>query len=237
MAGMPTSGQQVAVLSEMDTVVGRRVSMGKRLSIFSVLAAAALVTVGLVSCGLFEGPRIVFQPDGQGFVQFRTNQDSDLRSYVWASYDRTGQPNSPEPETITATVKKESGSVQGEFGVIFDYMSRDRFLWLMISTDGYYAFGSKVDSNWYTVLPWAQSSNIATGFSTENEIKIERTGDGWFSFYFNDFVTPVVTHQFMTAWGGGSAGFIAAIGDKSTEDFPLVPVDVRFKITEPYPVP
>jgi hypothetical protein len=192
----------------------------------------AVACMLLLSCGGGSGssPSIqspTWQLDGSGFEQFITNDPQHYNSSHWFHYNSSYE--SPM-STVTATLKKQSGSPTTGYGIIFCYQDTSNFYYLSIETHGHYHVQVKVGGSYSTILDWSPSANLNTGYSVENIVSVVRTGPGTFAIYFNGVLETIFGDN---TFSSGYAGFWASISEQTHENFPYTPVDVRFKMSSP----
>jgi len=175
---------------------------------------------------------IQWQTDGQGYLQFSTN-DPQYYKYGFYDYYDNLTINSTN-KTIVATVKKLSGSKYGGYGVIFCYTDKNNRYTLVIDQDQEYSIQKKINGTFTTIIDW--TTNTAINNSGENTISITRGDGGIFNVIFNNKTAMPVTFT-DTDLPSGLAGPYASVNEKPYENFPSVPVDVRIKFTQPAIVP
>jgi hypothetical protein len=176
---------------------------------------------------------IRWQLDGNGYIQFMTN-DSQYYSYsFWNTYTSTNQVTMT---TVTATVKKISGSLYSGYGIVFCYQDTNNFYRLSIDAAGQFSVYKKVAGTYTAILPWTSSSSIYlnTGVGATNIISVTQTSLNNFSVNFNG---SQETTFIDNAFTGGTAGFSAGVHDQSHENFPVTPEDIRYKMTSPVTYP
>ena len=206
---------------------------------FYGLWLVSLVCILLISCGHSSNQSnpstsiqtIRWQLDGNGFVQFSTN-DPQLYHYIfWNAYT---QSNEVEMTTVTATVKKQSGSLFGGYGIVFCYQDVNNFYRLLIDAAGHYNVYSKVSGTYSAIIPWTPSTHLNNGVGVENVISVTQQSPNNFIVNFNGVQETLFGDGNFT---GGKAGFCAYIDDQADENFPNTPADIRFKLTAPVAYP
>ena len=185
----------------------------------------------LASCpeqsGVIDIVTIDWEPDGQGFIQFYTNDEQDYGYYF------IHIPSGASEATMTTAeveVKKISGASSAGFGIIFCGTNIDNFYKLLISLNGNYRMSKKVSGLYTDLIPWSSSGgSLNASYGVVNKIKVQFDGTDTFSIFFNDvFVDSVVD----TSFSGGDSGYYAYVSDDN-ESFPDTPVDVRFRMLQP----
>ena len=178
---------------------------------------------------------IYWEPDGQGYLQFYTNDPAYLETICF--YRVPGSYKDPVMN-IDIDVKKVSGNKFVPSGFVYkcspDYQS---FTGIVFDTTGYCSTQfSRFNGEWQG-LAWHQESTLNTGLGEVNNIKIVRHGDPddhWFDFIFNDKSHIALE---STKYGPGDCAFVVFIGSSDDEDFPNKPVDVRFRMRKPVVAP
>ncbi len=182
-----------------------------------------------------QGPRpftIAWADDGNGFLQFSTNDQSYIHPSGWAEWCWGGSTGSPTT-AVEARLKKLGGRPDMGFGLVFGLTSPQDFLYVIIDISGWYSVG-KVNGGVYTpIMPWTDANATGTvlyeGYGYTNDIRVTYDSKtSAFTLSFNG--TPVTTFP-EAAGSGGAYGFIAGIS--SAEIFPDYPVDVRFRQVQP----
>jgi hypothetical protein len=170
-----------------------------------------------------------WQLDGTGFVQFTTNDSRYYQYNFWSTFTYEALMS-----TVTATVKKQSGSASSGYGIIFCYQDNSNFYRLMITVGGYYAVTKRVGGTTTPIIDWIPSGLLHPGFGVENGVSVVQTSPFNFTVYFNG---TQATTFFDPNFSGGRAGFYAYVSDQTRENFPDVPVDIRFKMSSPIIAP
>lgn len=179
----------------------------------------------------FQSP--TWQNDGNGFLQFTTNDPHYYSYNFWSTYNT----HESIMSAVTATVKKASGNANSGYGIIFCQQDVDNFYRLMITINGHYAVTARVAGVTTSIIPWSAPSvaTLYTGYGVENLISVVQTTPYHFAIYFNGVLETTFTDpNFYAGW----AGFYVWITDPSRgESFPGIPADVRFKMSGPIVVP
>jgi hypothetical protein len=187
-----------------------------------------MILLGLSGCPQPDGGRqevvtVCFQPDGNGDIQFKTNDPAYYDTGWFDYYD----PYQQIVTTAAATVVKKGGCIAGGSGLIFCVQDDNDFYRVLITADGYYNIWKKASGSYSEVQVWTQSTNLFTGLDVENTILVEYKGSHNFSLSFNgnhelDFSDPAFT--------AGRTGFYAYVCSSGYEVFPGNPVDIRYKL-------
>jgi hypothetical protein len=190
--------------------------------------------IGLLSLGSCDSNgtpvrTIRWEPDGQRFIQFYTNDEENL-NYVFWSARNVGQDLAAG--AVEITIKKLSGDPSWGFGMIFDYQDEENFGRVLITRNGSYQVARKETGNYTYLQNFTSSSAVETAPGTENVIRVSYTNPN-LSVVING--TPVFTGNYGTLLGGTAAGAIAGVSPQ--ELFPEVPVDVRYKMNLPVSYP
>jgi hypothetical protein len=202
---------------------------------FCVLLAAVLTSCGGDGGGspASTGQTIKWQLDGNGFVKFFTNDPQWIGYTFWDTYTQT---NEAQMTTVTATVVKQSGSPTSGYGILFCYQDTNNFYRLLIDANGGYCVYAKVGGTYTAIIPWTQAGTalLNSGFGVANEITVTQQSLNNFSISFNGTQETAFGDANFT---GGRSGFCICISPTS-ESFPAIPEDARFKLTSPvgYPV-
>jgi hypothetical protein len=210
----------------MDHLRGKwiiEVSRAVRVGVLVVLAAFLLF-----SCEQPSYTTIEWEPDGDGFVQYSTN---DPHYYNTAQYlPLDVEHETPTMTTVTATVKKMSGSSVDGFGIVFCYQDINNFYRLLITTEGKYNVWKVVGGTWTEKVPWDDSVYLNTGMNEENVISVTQNPLGTFTVKSD---THEVTFFTDSSFTDGDAGPCLWVGSYTGEEFPNIPEDARFKMTAP----
>jgi hypothetical protein len=174
---------------------------------------------------------IKWQPDGQGYIQFYTN-DEQYYGYFFIHV-----PSGAYESTMSAVevdAKKISGSSEAGFGVIFCGTDIDNFYKLLISLYGNYRVTKIVSGTQTEIIPWSSSGGtLNANHGVINKIRVQFDGTDTFSIYFNGaFVNSFVD----TSFSGGDAGYYVYVSS-TYESFPDTPTDIRFKMIHPVEEP
>jgi len=202
---------------------------------FCVFLAAVLTSCGGgggSSSPASTAQTIKWQLDGNGFVQFFTN---DPQWYGYTFWNTYSQANEPQMTTVTASVVKQSGSPTCGYGIVFCYQDSNNFYRLLIDANGYYCVYAKVAGVYTAIIPWTQAHTalLNSGFGVPNEITVTQQSPNNFSISFNGTQETAFSDQNFT---GGTAGFCMGIS-ATTESFPTTPEDARFRLTSPVVYP
>jgi hypothetical protein len=215
-------------------------SINRIYSIGLVFAACIL----LISCGKSSNDSaaapsttsiqtIRWQLDGNGSVQFLTNDAQYYGYYFWNTYTQT---NELPMSTVTATVMKQSGCLYSGYGIVFCYQDNNNFYRLLIDADGQYSVYAKVGGTYSAIIPWTTtpSEHLNSGVGVANVIGVTQQSPGNFLVNFNGTQETLFSDGSFT---GGKVGFYAYIDDQTGENFPYTPEDIRFKLSSPVAYP
>lgn len=198
----------------------------------------------LVSCGSSSSPpnnstasfpvqTTRWQLDGNGFAQLATNDTQYCGRVFIIDFTQTSQTST---DTVTAVVKKQSGSLYGGYGIVFCYKDSNNFYRLLIDAVGQYSVYSRINGVDTPIIPWklAASPNLKTGLGIENVVSVRQVSQSNFVVYFNG----VEEATFIDAtFSGGTAGFAVYVETMDLENFPYTAVDVRLKLSLPVAYP
>ncbi len=165
---------------------------------------------------------------GTGFTQFYTNDPNEYNYNFWCALST---PQTPMI-SVETQVKKISGNQYWGYGVLYCYQDSNNFYCLLITTNNYYCVYKRVDGIFSPVLDWRHSSILYSGYDVLNKIRINlsTTTPNSFTVYFNDLWDYTFIDSSFTS---GDSGFYATCGKSGDENFPNVPVDVRFNQLTP----
>ena len=182
-----------------------------------------LILMFTITCGSNTGPSVAtieWEPDGNGFRQFRTNDPTwkgwTFWYYLGGSYQAT-------MSTVETEVKKVSGSSAGGLGLIFCFQDHDNFYVYGINVNGDYAVFERYGGSWYTIIDWTYSADVYTGFNVLNTLKVTYNGIDTFTLYVNGIEIDSFTDS---DFSGGYSGYECYIS--SSADFPEIAEDFRF---------
>jgi hypothetical protein len=171
--------------------------------------------------------------DNDGTIQYLTN-DSSL-------YYATALHSVPNPNLNSGTVvyemrvKKISGEYSAGFGMIFcaddRETARPAYYNILISMNGQFAVQKRIGTSLAaTHISWRASSFLETEYGVYNTLRVERenlTNGAYFRIYINGNL--VATFIDTDPLNGVNFGPIVNVGFQHREQFPHIPVDVRFE--------
>lgn len=190
-----------------------------------------------------------WKEDGNGYIRYATN---DISNYDRSASVMFTQSPSDPMEPIEVEIQKVSGSSSEPFGLVFGAEYGDEGFGneykLDITVTGMYRITETVDNVRTDVRAWTSSDALSTGFGAANTVRLELndngtpsdTGDDSIEITFNGGSSPDATIQlseFEEPRTGGVFGAGLTIGDATTEQFPEVPAEMRFKVIEPFQLP
>ncbi|MBN1525686.1 MAG: hypothetical protein JW904_14500 [Spirochaetales bacterium] len=188
-----------------------------------------VISMFFVSCALisFTVETIAWQADIDGYTQFKTNNEDYLgvSQLIWDAGSNEATMNVFELE-----IKKNTGMNNVGFGGIFCVQDEDNFFRILIHENGRYNIYKKITGTWHEIRDWTASSHLLEGYGESNIIRVEYMGGNNFDIYFNNQFIETIND---TAFTGGMYGFYTGIS--TLEEFPDIPVDVRFKRLQPAP--
>jgi hypothetical protein len=172
---------------------------------------------------------IQWQEDGNGFRQFYTNDIKKTNSAYYYPVNLT----SPDPmPTVEAELKKVSGYQLGSYGIFFCYQDSSNYYKLWLNVNQEFRITEFDGGSPVMHIGWQTSTDLNAGYNSLNKVRIERDGSGNFDVFFNDASSPSAEFTDLTFTGGDVAYWLWVSGEQY-EFFPIVPVDVRFMLTEP----
>lgn len=183
---------------------------------------------------------IEYEPTQDGYLQFYTN---DLKNCLGGSGCFTKEMGSlPILHSFEAAIAKDSGLSGYMYGIYFCYSDPSHFYRLLINpvghcelfmcngnSYGWWDFAAKAwvpasgkNNNCYPEIP-----NLLQGFGVENVVKVIADGSGNFDLFFNGIKSESFFDQ---SFAGGAYGFMSYVGTVKDEDFPEIPVNIRYKV-------
>jgi hypothetical protein len=205
------------------------------LKIRGILVESVLVCLVLLSvaaCTPTPPENIYWEPDGSGFIRFRTDDPANADQGFLTLYDDTDEPTMTTDVVVTA--KKILGSVGGGFGVVFCAVNEQNYFMVLINIGGEYKIVRISAGQSAYDTDWIFSPDLHRGLQAENTIKVTHAVS-LFSLYFNDSLLAE-TSLLDSGFGGGKSGFFAYVSTAENE-YQEGWVDVRFKMTSPKPHP
>jgi len=161
---------------------------------------------------------IIWENDGNGFIQFKTN-DPSYCGYYYHS------PQIIDLSSEEIVGKKMSGAIGYGYGVYFKYSDSNNYYRFQIKPIGKYSVSKRVDGTIYSILGSTDSLLINTDYGEENTIKIENIGSDYNIYLNGSFLDHFNDSDHST----GTSNYCISIGIESNEDFPSVPADFRLK--------
>jgi len=168
--------------------------------------------------------------DNDGTLQFRTN---DPASYDTWSHNYRQNPN-VAANTYEYWVKKMSGNTSSGFGILFCVDSSDSnsysYYRFFITVNGRYTIQKRTGSTWATApIGWGDSPFLNTGYNVYNKLRVERVdnrNNTTFNIFINDNLAASFTDD--NPINGNRIGLGISVGEMEREQFPYIPVDIRF---------
>ena len=195
-----------------------------------------IVLLGFIlSCN--EGiPRetIKWEEDGNGYIQYSTNDEDKFYTWSISTYLATDQ---ADYSGTTFSFVRKNGPLGAPYGGVFCFQDSNNYYRILINGNGKYQIVSKVSGNFTYITPdWIDSADLLTGYNQINEIEIIRnTGTSDFTININGVLNEFYNN---TDFDSGTSGFYTYILSNYTgEYFPYEANDTRFKITAPVAVP
>jgi len=164
---------------------------------------------------------IRWETDGNGFIQFSTNDPNYYNWSWWQFYE-----NINNISTFDIELKKISGSNSG-YGFVFgaSNSNNNQFYYLSILIDGYYGIYKKNNDVWTTIKSYEKSDKLFTGYNVINNLKVIKN----VATYTVSINGSEVLQFIDTEINGNRFGYLVEIGSENEESFPNTPVDVRFR--------
>jgi hypothetical protein len=174
--------------------------------------------------------RFLKPDDNDGTLQYRTNDE--------ASYDSWSHSYRQNPNVASNTyeywVKKKSGNTTSGFGILFcvdnSESGNTSFYRFLITVNGRYVIQKRIGSTWADdPIGWRNSPFINTGYDVYNKLRVERVdnkSNTTFNIYINDNLAASFNDD--NPINGNRIGLVAATSMMEREQFPYIPVDIRF---------
>jgi hypothetical protein len=182
---------------------------------------------------------IAWQNDGNGFVQYKTNDFKALGARLYQDVPSSYQ--SGPGGTVTVNIQKLSGDVTAPYGLLFGYQDSSNFYRLLVSAEkGSYRIDKKVNGVYTEIRDWRYDSQILWGLqsgTTVQSMSITQPSSTYYTLKFNN--SPYVNDSFYDSSlpTSGWAGYYFVVGDSLSENFPLDSEDMRFQMTAPVVAP
>jgi hypothetical protein len=205
---------------------------------FVCLLVAVIVVAIVVSCDMngdsddnLPVQTIRWEPDGNEYYQFYTN-DSQYYNYGFSTWHDTGDSPPAESEIV---IRKISGHEAWGYGMVFDSVEVENRTLVLLNNQGSVTIARLDNNDWNTLKEWTPENSILPG--ENNRVRVTMgTASNSLTVRINGAVV-YHTDDGYTSREGESIGAIAFVGDEDDEDFPNVPIDVRFRITQPMQLP
>lgn len=206
----------------------------RKTSVLTVLIAilALCSLTGFTACSQPSDPvtytTIEWETTGDGYYQFKTN-DPQYRGY---SFFRKTVDNYDGTSAVKGNLRILSGSSNGK-GLCVFYQDVSNYYTTIISSSGQYKMYKKTAGVGSTIKDWTTSSAIDTASGALNIIEYRPSATlNTYDVYIND------TFVYSFTYDSGATGKIAFLASvSSTENFPSVPVEVKFSLTSPITAP
>ena len=171
--------------------------------------------------------------DNDGTLRFITNNPSTYDKYTWYSV------LNPNPDTVPIVYELEAKKISGndayEYGMLFcldETRNSDAdYYRLFINVNGGFTVQKRTDGRWAArPVSWRNSPFLKTGFGVYNTIRIERT-DNINGADFKIFINGNLAASFFDDSPINSTNFapVVSISIMEREQFPNIPVDIRFR--------
>lgn len=199
-----------------------------------IVASCDVVEPGPVDGGSGVEVRGAAWTEEAGGLAFTTNADADRGYMFFNTYAAVGPADS-----IEGTVQRLGGSSTRGAGIVWGYRDPDNYYCVLVDATGYYHV-FKIVAGYYTkISDWAYSAALGHGDAV-NTVTVVRSyylGDYRYSVSLNGASVGAFRADANLEGVGSSVGFVVGVGDASDEDFPAVPVKVRFRLFLPVAVP
>jgi len=161
-----------------------------------------------------------------------TTDNCDTIFYCWPTVSTVSGSVST---TWTANVRMDTGYTGDWMGLVCFAQDPSNFYVLMVNARGEYSVRKKVAGTWSYVIAWTASSALKSGLAAENTISVSPAVNSVHGVYLNGTKVSEFTNTDVTS--GGFPGILAYVSTSQYENFPTVPVDMKFKLTSPYTYP
>jgi len=167
--------------------------------------------------------------DNDGTAQYLTNNSAMYNRYTWSAI-----PN-PNPNVYECKVKKISGNDDYGYGMVFCFDDSDSgnisYYRFFINVNGRFAIAKRTDNSWTNdPVRWTTSSFLNTGYGVYNTLRVEKTNNGnsaTFRIFINDNLAASFNDN--SPLNGNKIGPVVSVNIMEMEQFPHIPVDVRFE--------
>lgn len=188
-----------------------------------LLLCYALLSCNVPTSEIPPTETIWWEEDGEGFLQFCTNDRQNLEHLFVVWDDQFVDPM----QDIDVEVKKVSGNPWGAFGIVFCVKDNRNYYILGIDTNGYYMIWEFAGGNWVKIMDWTYTHLLNKGYDSTNRLQISYEPAG--STFTVRLNTAVVTSFSDFSLSGGYTGFLVEVMPGGLEHFPHFPVDARFR--------
>ena len=209
-----------------------------RIVIKGILFCLAILVIA--SCIPTPIVTILWEPDGNGFIQFQTNDEANASQGFLKLYPATDHGSMDLSFPLDVMVKKVLGSKGAAYGIVFCAANDQNYYQILIKTTAEYKISRIVPGGESKLQDWGYSNYLVAGYNKPNEITVDWTDPGtpsstYFTVAFNghtEYTSPI-----GLAFPGGQSGFVVYVNDALTEYFPTSNVDVRFQMLNPDTIP
>lgn len=102
---------------------------------------------------------------------------------------------------IEAIIRKTKGVNDYGYGIEWGRKDDRNLYYFVVSGDGHYCYGKKVNDQWHDILVWPQS-NAVNKYDSTNKLAIQKVGEQ-LKFFINDqYVNTVKFESFIGTWVG-----------------------------------
>lgn len=196
-----------------------------------------LLVLGMVvlnSCTPTPLVTILWEDDGNGFIQFQTNDPANADQVFLKLYPTTYD---PIVDPVEVTVKKISGAERSSFGVVFCASDPQNYWAVIITVRREYKIIKVTGGGVFSPFgdAFVPHSALNLDYNSENVIRITKSGPT-FALFFNSTPTPITTFDDLGS-AVGKNGFFVYVATARDEYLPAGVVDVRYKMTLPDSIP
>ena len=171
--------------------------------------------------------------DNDRTVQFLSNDSAMYNRYYWQTTS-TPTPENSDPNIYEIKAMKISGQSNIDYGMIFcandTPSSSGDFYRFNINVNGRFSVHKRIGNVWEYPLIWRDSPYLKTGYGVYNTLRVERVNDengAVFRIFING--NFAVAFRDDNPFNGRNFAPFVSVGTMEYEQFPHIPVDVRFE--------
>ena len=153
----------------------------------------------------FSDPKsgAVEQSSAQGESYYKDGEfHGVLNMRDWSSWQYRRNAGRFKDFIIEEDIRLVSGPKDSSYGLIFRCQDDDNFYRFLVSADGSYVVGARLDGKWVDMPRWMMSEYVEKGYST-NHLKVVCKGDQIEVYVNGHYLTAVVDDSFADGYIGG----------------------------------